>query len=212
MRILIVDDHAIVRMGLQQVLAEAFAPHLVCDEAASCQEALGMVVQNDYDLVLLDISLPDRSGLEVLGRLKEKRSQLPVLIVSMHPEHQYAIRALKLGASGYLTKNTAPGELVTAVEKVLDGGTYVGAGLSQLLAAQLSAGRNTDALPHESLSNRELQVACLIASGKSVGTIADNLCLSEKTVGTYRLRLLAKLGVKNSAELTAYCLRHGLIA
>jgi two-component system, NarL family, invasion response regulator UvrY len=210
MHVLIVDDHAIVRRGLRQILEEADDLRPTFAEAGSCQEAMTSLAATPCDLVLLDISLPGRNGLDLLKQLHSQLPKIPVLIISMHPEEQYAIRALRLGAAGYLTKESAPEELLLAVRKVLAGGKYVSSHLSELIANEIG-GTTTDHPLHESLSNRELQVACMMATGKTVTDIGRELNLSEKTISTYRSRLLAKLGVRNTAEIIAYCLRNNLV-
>jgi len=210
MHTLIVDDHAIVRRGLRQILEEADDLQPTFVEASSCQEALNCLAATTCDLVLLDISLPGRNGLDLLKNLHSQMPKTPVLVISMHPEEQYAIRALRLGAAGYLTKESAPEELLLAVRKVLAGGKYVSSNLSELIATEI-AGNNTDLPLHESLSNRELQVACMMATGKTVTDIGREMNLSEKTISTYRSRLMTKLGVRNTAEIIAYCLRNNLV-
>lgn len=207
-RILVADDHAVVREGVKQILAEV-KDMVVKDEAENGANTLEKVMQNDYDLVLLDISMPGRSGLEILEDIKNRRPRLPVLILSMHPEEQYAIRALRAGASGYLTKASAPQELIGAIRKVAGGGKYVTASLAEKLADELEI--DTEKLPHERLSNREHQVMLMLAEGKSVSDIADELCLSVKTISTYRTRIMAKMGMKKNAELTLYAVRNKLI-
>jgi DNA-binding NarL/FixJ family response regulator len=210
--VLIVDDHAIVRRGLKIILEEISDRIVTMDEAADCHEALVKIRSSVYDLVLLDISLPGCSGLDLLKQLKTERPDLPVMMLTMYPEEQYAVRALRLGASGYLTKESAPDELVTAIRQVLAGGRYVSVALAERLASELGRRRKEYLIPHEGLSDREFQVACLIAAGKTVGRIAEELTLSEKTVSTYRSRILAKMQLKSNAELTSYAYRHGLVA
>ncbi|MCK4273196.1 response regulator transcription factor [bacterium] len=207
-KILIVDDHAIVREGLKQILSEI--PNInVADEACNGREAFEKVWENEYDVVMLDISMPGASGLEVLKQIKGVRPQLPVLILSIHPEGQYAVRALRAGASGYLTKESAPDELIEAVRKVSRGGKYISPALAERLAFDLEAGAYKPL--HESLSDREYQVLCMIASGKRVKDIGEELCLSVKTISTYRSRILAKMKMKNNAELTYYAIKHELV-
>jgi two-component system, NarL family, invasion response regulator UvrY len=207
-RILVADDHAVVRQGVMQILADVL-DMLVKDEAQNSTETLEKVLKYEYDVVLLDISMPGRSGLEVLEDIKNQRPKLAVLILSMHPEEQYAVRALRAGASGYLTKASAPQELIGAIRKVAQGGKYVTASLAEKLADELEV--NAEKPPHERLSNREHQVMILLASGKSVSDIADELCLSVKTISTYRARVLSKMSLKKNAELTLYAVHNQLI-
>jgi DNA-binding NarL/FixJ family response regulator len=208
-RILIADDHAIVRRGLKQILAEE-SGMTVAGEAQNAQEVLDLVRKQKWHVVVLDIAMPGRGGLEVLKEIKQEQAQLPVLILSMHPEDQYAIRALKAGAAGYLTKESAPEELVKAIRKVLAGGKYVSASLAEKLALALET--DTKKLPHEALSDREYQVLCLIASGKTVGEIAEELSLSVKTISTYRARILEKMNLKSNAALTHYAVQQRLVS
>mgnify|MGYP001822487062 FL=1 len=207
-RALIADDHAVVRQGLIQILGNI--PEItVAGEAINGQEVLDKVRAEAYDVVILDISMPDRSGLDILKQLKSERPKLPVLVLSMHSEDQYAVRALKAGASGYLTKDSAPDELVKAIRKVVSGGRYVGSCLAERLAFEIGA--DSSKLPHETLSDREFQVLRLIASGKSVTEIAAELSLSSKTVSTYRVRLLKKMNLKTNAELMHYAMQNHLV-
>lgn len=208
LRILIADDHPIVREGLKQILAETF-DMVVADEASSGQEALDKVWKNDYDVVLLDISMPGRSGLDILKQLKSERPKLPVLILSIHPEEQYAVRALRAGASGYLTKESAPDELIVAIRKVSLSGKYVSSSLAEKLAFDLEI--DTEKPIHETLSDREYQVMCMIASGKTVNEIAKELFLSVKTISTYRSRILEKMRMNNNAELIRYAIKNQLV-
>ena len=206
-RVLVADDHAIVRQGLKLILSEEF-DSLILGEARSGRELLQLVERDVWDIVVLDITLPDRNGLDILKDLKLLRPKLPVLILSMHSEDQFAVRSLKAGASGYMTKENVPEELVKAIKKVLSGGRYVSSTLAEKLAFELDAqGRP----PHEALSDREYQVLCLIASGKTVSEIADELVLSVKTISTYRTRVLEKLRMKTSAELTHYAIKNRLV-
>jgi DNA-binding NarL/FixJ family response regulator len=211
MHILIVDDHTLFRKGLRLILASTAELEATFSEAANAREALRFLNEVRCDLVILDIVLPGRNGLDLLGQIRQQHPDLPVLVVSMYPEEQYAVRALKLGANGYLTKSSSHEDLFAAVVKTAGGGRYISANLSELLAAEVTGNRHGATESHACLSNRELQVACLIATGKTVKDIAAELTLSEKTIGTYRLRLLGKLNLRNSAELTAYCLRNGLV-
>jgi len=206
-KILIADDHSVVREGLKRILSEAGGMS-VAGEAVTSQDVLGKVRSKHYDLVLLDISMPGRGGLDVLRELRSEKPNLPVLILSMHSEEQYAVRALRSGASGYLTKESAPEELVTAIRKVVKGGKYVTESLAERLVVNLE--RETQE-PHESLSDREFQVLRMIASGKSVSQIGEELSLSVKTISTYRARILEKMNMKNNAELTHYTIRRNLV-
>jgi len=206
-RVLIADDHPIYRKGLLQILMEVPGMFTV-DEAGSGEEALAKVWDNDYDLVLLDISMPGRGGLDALKVLKCHCPKLPVLVLSMHPEEQYALRALRAGASGYLNKESAWHELVNAIRRVFEGGKYVSAALAENLASNL--GNNAGKPLQEVLSDREYQVFRMIASGKTVGAIATELSLSVKTVSTHRVRILDKMRLKNNAELIHYAVTNGL--
>jgi DNA-binding NarL/FixJ family response regulator len=207
-RILVADDHSVVREGIKQILAGQ-EDMVVEDEAANGQEALNKVAKRDFDLILLDISMPGRSGLEILEELKTMHPRLPVLILSMHPEEQYAVRMLRAGAAGYLTKASAPQELISAIQKVSRGGKYVTVSLAEKLAFELDAGAEKPR--HERLSNREYQVMLMLASGHSVTEVAKELCLSAKTISTYRTRILEKMDMKKNAELTLYAVKNNLI-
>ena len=207
-RVLIVDDHAIVREGLKRILADAPELH-VAGEAASGTEAIRLVREGSWDVMLLDVSLPGANGLEVLRAVRECVPQLPVLVLTMYPEDQYAIRMLRAGAAGYLTKEGAPGQLVTAIRKVAAGGKYISPAVAEKLAWELE--RRKQPATHEDLSNREFEILRLIASGKTVSQIAQDLHLSVKTVSTYRMRLLTKLNMKSNAELTHYAIKGGLV-
>lgn len=206
-RILIADDHAIVRQGLKQILANALNSVLL-GEAASVTEMFALLKQGEWDAVIMDLSMPGGSGLEALKQIKHDY-EIPVLVLSVSPEDQYAVRTLRAGAAGYLTKETAPEELVQAVERILRGGKYVSTALAETLAGQI--GKEYVGALHESLSDRELEVLCLIASGKAVGQIAEELKLSVKTVSTYRARVLQKMKLKTNAELTHYAIQNGLV-
>lgn len=208
MRILIADDHAVVRQGMKQILAGAFK-RSVFGEAANSQEALDRVWKEPWDIVVLDLTMPGRSGLEVLKEIKRARPKLPVLILSMHPEDQFAVRLLKAGASGYLTKESAPEELVGAVIKAVAGGRYVSSALAEKLALLIV--RDVDSAPHESLSDREFLILRQIASGKTVSAIAKDLSLSVKTISTYRTRLLEKMAMANNSELVQYAFQYQLV-
>ena len=207
-RLLIGDDHAVVRKGIKQILAET-RDIVVADEAGNGREVLEKVQKDDFDMVLLDISMPGRDGLEVLKELKSLRPKLPVLMLSMYPEEQYAVRSLRSGASGYLTKDSAPDELISAIRKVSSGGKYVSASLAEKLAHKLGADMENPL--HEALSDREYQVMCMIASGKAVKEIGEELSLSVKTVSTYRSRILNKMRLKGNAELTRYAIDNKLV-
>jgi two-component system, NarL family, invasion response regulator UvrY len=207
-RALIADDHAVVRQGLKQILGDT-PEMLVAGEATNGQEVLDKVRAEPWDVVVLDISMPDRSGLDILKQLRSERPKLPVLVLSMHSEDQYAVRVLKAGASGYLTKDSAPDELVKAIRKVVSGGRYVSSFLAEKLAFEI--GTDSSRLPHETLSDREFQVLRLIAGGKSVTEIAAELCLSVKTVSTYRARMLEKMNLGTTAELIHYAMQNHLI-
>jgi len=208
LRFLIADDHAVVRKGLKQILQDAF-PSALIEEVADAEELLKKVNKEEWDTVISDISMPGRSGLDLLRDLQQLRPELPVLVLSMHPEDQYATRVLKAGAAGYMNKETAPKELVKAVRKVLAGGRYVSAALAEKLAADLSA--DAARLPHEKLSHHEFEVLRMIPSGKTVSQIAEELHLSVTTVSTHRARILEKMGMENNADLMRYALHNRLI-
>ena len=212
MHFLIVDDHPVIRKGLIYVIT--------CDpdyadshfyEAGTASEALTLLHAGHYDMVLLDISLPDRSGLEVLAQVHKENPSLPVLVMSIHAESLYAIRTLKIGAAGYITKTSAVHNLIPAIESICRTGKYISPSVSLLLAHEVGSSRRSLAKTHELLSNREMEVARLIASGISTSEIAEKLRLSVKTINTHRSRLLAKLGLKNSVELATYCIHNHLI-
>lgn len=207
MRILIADDHAVVREGLKEILAQEF-PKAVFGEAGNSAETLEKIRQDAWDVVVLDISMPGRSGLDVLHELKDAHSELPVLVLSMYGEDEYAVRTLKAGAAGYLTKESAPDDLVGAVKKVLTGGKYVSGSLAERLACDLEAG--AEEAPHELLSDREYEVMRMIASGKTVTEIGKKLSLSVKTISTYRRRILEKMRLKSNAELAQYAIAREL--
>lgn len=209
LNILIADDHPIVRYGLKQILAET-PQKAVVDEASNGMEVLSKVRQRDYDVVLLDISMPGMNGLDTLKELRTQRPDLPVLILSIHPEEQYALRVLKAGASGYLTKDSAPDELIAAIQKVSSGRKYISPSLADRLALNLQT--NVELAAHEALSDREYHVLCLIASGKTVKDIAEELSLSVKTISTYRTRILIKMRMNSNAELIRYAVQHELSA
>ncbi|HEX8000716.1 MAG TPA: response regulator transcription factor [Pyrinomonadaceae bacterium] len=207
-KILIVDDHEVVRDGLKKILDER--PDItVFGEASTAPEALRLAREQDWNLVVLDLSLGSRSGLEVLKELKQSCPKLPVLILSMHSEEQYARRAFKAGAAGYITKDSPRAELLKAIDRIIEGRKYVSPTLAERLAIDLEKGR--DRLPHETLSDREFEVMRLIGSGKTVGEIAILLSLSDKTISTYRARLLEKMEMKTNAELTHYAIQNKLV-
>jgi len=207
MRILLADDHPVVRQGLRRILADAFG-NMVVGEAGNAQEALEQTRRHKWDVALLDISMPGRSGLEVLKEIKQEKPALPVLVLSIHAEDRYAIRALRAGAAGYLTKESVPERLVTAIKKVAGGGKYISESLAEKLAAGLTT--NFEQSPHKMLSDREYEVMRMIASGKTVGAIARELSLSEKTISTFRARILQKMRMKSNAEIIYYGVRNDL--
>jgi len=207
-RILIADDHTIVREGLKQIISET--PDMtVADEAIDGHEVLNKALKNDYDVVVLDITMPGINGLDVLKQIKAQKPKLPILVLSVHPEEQYAVRVLRAGASGYLTKESAPDELITAIRKVSVGKKYVSPSLAEKLAFDLEIDHEKPL--HETLSDREYQVMCMITSGRTVKDIAEELFLSEKTISTYRARILEKMKMKSNIELTHYAIKHGLV-
>ncbi|MDQ3267197.1 MAG: response regulator transcription factor [Pseudomonadota bacterium] len=206
--ILVVDDHALIRKGMKQILNDT-EDIRVTGEAENGMQAIKMTRENIYDLVLLDISMPDKNGIDVLKQLKLNNPQLPVLILSMHEENQYALRSLKAGAAGYLSKQSAPTQLVTAIRQVACGKKYISNELAEELANGLSQGYQE--LLHQTLSNREYQTLCLMASGKSLSEMAEALSLSAKTVSVYRARLLEKMKLKNNAEAVRYAIMNHLI-
>ena len=207
-KILIADDHAVVRQGLIQII-DRETDMKIAGEASSAHEVLEKVQKQNWDVVVLDITMPGKSGLDALKEIKLEKPKLPVLVLSMHPEDQYATRVLKAGASGYMTKETAPEELVQAIRKIVNGGKYISPALAEKLAFDLGA--PTDKDPHELLSDREYQVLCLIASGKPVSEIGKLLSLSVKTISTYRTRILEKMNLKNNAELIHYAIQNKLV-
>lgn len=207
-RILIADDHSVVRKGLKQILLEGF-PTAHIEEVPDAEEMIRKIMQFPWDVVISDLSMPGRSGLEALQQLKQINPKLPVLILSIHPEDQYALRVLKAGASGYLSKDMAPDELVNAVQRVMLGKKYITASIAEKLASVLD--QDSGKAAHESLSDREFSVLKLLAAGKSVSEIAESLFLSVTTVSTYRSRIMAKMGMKNNADLTLYSIEHKLI-
>ena len=208
LRILIADDHTIVRKGLRQILLDEF-PTAEIEEVADAEALIQKVMTAKWDVIVSDLSMPGRSGLDALQQIKISHPNLPVLILSIHPEEQYALRALKSGASGYLSKDTAPDELVKAVQRVLLGKKYIPQGIAEKLAGTFSS--DTLLSPHESLSDREFHVMKLLANGKSVSEIADMLSLSVTTLSTYRTRIMTKMNLKSNADLTRYAIENKLI-
>jgi two-component system, NarL family, invasion response regulator UvrY len=208
--ILLVDDHAVVRRGLRELLGDEF-PSTEFAEAASGAEALVQIAKRPWGLVILDVSLPGRDGLEILKDALALRPGVPIMMLSGHAEDQYAIRALRAGAAGYVTKETAPEDLTAAIRKILQGGKYVSPRLAEKMVAVLAARDGGTQLLHEGLSDRELQVLRMLAVGKSVKEIGAELALSEKTISTYRTRIIGKMKMRSNAELMRYALRAGLV-
>jgi two-component system invasion response regulator UvrY len=208
MKILITDDHAVLRRGLKQILEDGFGK-IQFGDAANAGEAIAQVAREHWDLVVMDITMPGRSGLDALKEIKTLKPNMRVIVLSVHSEDQFAVRVLKAGASGFLNKDSAPEELVKAVRKVLGGGRYVSASLAEKLAMKLD--KPGDQLPHQTLSDREFQVLRMIGSGKTVSEIAQDLSLSVKTVSTYRSRILEKMNLNTNAELTRYSFEHKLV-
>lgn len=207
-RFLIADDHAVARRGLKEILLEAF-PFAKIHAVPDAEELIRQVIKNEWDLVISDITMPGRSGLDVLQEVSQMRSGLPVLILSVHPEDEYAVRVIRAGAAGYLNKNDAvEEELVKAVQVVLNGRKYITPSLAERLARELS--QDPEREPHETLSDREYDVFILLAQGKTTGEIAQQLSLSTNTIGTFRSRILAKMNMKNNAEIVAYVIQHRL--
>ncbi len=207
-RILVADDHTVVRRGLRQILLEGFPTALV-EEVGDAEDLIKHVIKSEWDVVISDLSMPGRSGLDALQQIKQLNPNLPVLILSIHSEEQYALRVLKAGASGYLSKDMAPDELVIAVKKVMLGKKYITAAVAEKLAATLD--RDHNKLLHEFLSDREFNVLKMLAAGRSVSEIAESLFLSVTTVSTYRSRIMEKMNLKNNAELTLYAMENKLL-
>jgi DNA-binding NarL/FixJ family response regulator len=206
-RVLIADDHTVVRRGLKQILLEGF-PDALVEEVADAEELILKIMHASWDLVISDLSMPGRSGLEALQQIKIIQPKLPVLILSIHPEEQYAIRVLRAGAAGYLSKDMAPDELLVAVRKVMTGKKYITDSIAEKLASVLD--QDSSKALHETLSDREFSVLKLLASGKSVSEIAESMFLSVTTVSTYRTRIMSKMNMKNNADLTLYAIEHKL--
>jgi len=207
-KVLITDDHPVVRHGIRQILESCKEISLI-DEAGDGGELLKKILSTDYSVVLLDISLPGRSGLELLKDIKKIKPSLAVLMLSIHPEEQYALRALKTGASGYLTKSSAPEELITAVRKAANGGKYITQSLAESIAWDFDSEQEKPL--HHKLSDRELEVMCLMAKGKSIREIADDMAVSPKTVSTYRERILSKMNLHSNSEIIRYAIKNGLV-
>lgn len=207
-KVLIADDHAVVRQGLRQILTET-ADMTMAGEAANGLEALDRARAGEYDVLVLDLTMPGRSGFDILKELRAEKSKLPVLILSMHAEEQFAVRLLKAGASGYLNKESAPDELVKAIRKVVSGGRYVSPALAEKLAFEMDS--DSDGLLHDSLSDREFQVLRMMAAGQTVKEIATELALSVKTISTYRARILEKMNLRTNAELIHYAIQNQLV-
>jgi two-component system invasion response regulator UvrY len=205
---LVADDHAVVRRGIRQIISED--PEIVVlGEASNSDEIMAQLYDQDWNVIVLDITMPGKNGLDVLIEIKQKRPEIKVLILSMHPEEEIALRALKTGASGYLNKDSVPGELIKAIRKINEGGKYISSALAESIA--FSVNKDLAIPPHELLSEREFQVMCLIASGNTLSQIATELSLSVKTVSTYRTRILEKMNMKSNVELTHYAIKHKLV-
>lgn len=207
-RIVIADDHEIVRAGLKQIISDDEDME-VLGESNNGENLIELVKKNDYDVVLLDLKMQGISGIDVIKHIKVIKPELPIIVLSMHAEDQYAVRTIKAGASGYLTKETAAENLVTAVRRVVGGGKYISPTLAETLADSIAGGGVE--LPHEKLADREFQVMCMIASGKTVSEIGSELFLSVKTISTYRQRILEKMNMKNNSELTHYAIKNNLL-
>ena len=207
-RILIADDHAIVRKGINQILSEGF-PDAEIDEVANAEALISKIMESEWDVIISDLSMPGRSGLEAIPQIKQINPKLPVLIMSIHSEDHYAIRVLKAGGSGYLSKDLAPDELVTAVKRVLTGKKYITANVAEKLASMVD--KDDDKPLHQMLSDREFTVLQLLGSGKSLSEIAESMILSINTVSTYRSRILVKMNLKNNTDITLYCIENKLM-
>lgn len=207
-RVLLADDHAIVRAGLKEILEDT-GDIAVAGEAANGQEVLAQIRRQDFDVLVTDMSMPGRSGVDLIRQVKSEKPRLRILVLSMHSEEQYAVRALRAGASGYLTKETAADQLVAAIRRIAGGGAHISPETAERLALDLVP--DSDAPPHKSLSDREFQVFQMIAGGATVTEIADKLVLSVKTVSTHKTRIMQKMNITNQAELIKYAIRHRLI-
>jgi two-component system, NarL family, invasion response regulator UvrY len=207
-KVIIADDHSVVRQGLRQIISEVSNME-ISDEAENGNELFQKILKNQYDIIILDIKMPGTNIIDLIKNIKLHKAHIPILILSMYPEEQYAVRVIKAGASGYLTKESAPNELVNAIQKIANGGKYINAKLAEQLADQL--GDEYEIPKHETLSDREFQVFQMISAGKSVKGISQELNLSEKTVSTYRSRVLQKMKLENNAELTHYAFKHNLV-
>ena len=207
-RVLVVDDHAVVRRGLRQLIEET-SDMVVTGEAGNGREAMELVRSNEFDVAVLDINMPGQDGLDTLRQLKAESRELPVLVLSMHSEDVYAVRVVSSGAGGYMCKESAPDELVSAIRKIAAGGRYVSPRLGELLLNRIHTPEGAPL--HAALSDRELQVLCLLSSGKTVGEIAEELALSVKTISTYRARILQKMHMRTNSELTQYAIREALV-
>jgi len=207
-KILIVDDHAVVRKGIKQILSEENEVS-VLGEASNSDELMKLLYENDWDIIILDITLPGKNGLDLLIEIKKRKPDTKVLILTMHPEEEIAIRALKTGASGFLNKDSVPAELTNAIKKIISGGKYISSSLGEKLALLLD--RDSATIPHETLSGREFEILCLISSGNTLTDIAQKLSISIKTVSTYRTRILEKMNMKSNVELTHYAIKHKLV-
>jgi len=207
-KVLVADDHSVVRRGLREILAET-GDILVAGEAATAPEVLRLVREQRWDLVVLDINLPGGNGIELIAEIRRERPDTRVLILTVYSEEQYAVRSIRAGAAGFLTKESAPEKLLDAVRKIAGGGRYVSAELAETLASVLAG--EAQGQPHDRLSDRELEILRMLASGKTVSGVAQDLALSVKTVSTHRTRILKKMNMKNNAELTSYAVRNGLV-
>ncbi len=206
--VLIADDHAVVRKGIRQIISEDEEIN-VLGEASNANEIIAQLYDHDWDVFVLDITMPGKNGLDVMIEIKQKRPEIKILILSMHPEEEIALRALKTGASGYLNKDSVPGELIKAIRKIYNGGRYISSMLAESIV--FSHEREEYLLPHEALSEREFQVMCLIASGNTLSQIAEELSLSIKTVSTYRTRIMDKMNMKSNVEITHYSIKNKLV-